>query len=130
MPEMTQELVDQLVQQKLDLKIAVGEFRRHFFNTLTTAQREGLQALRVALGDDIDHLNAVAIQLSLEQLQGSLTHLGDITKGVNEAVVHLRETQKVLTVANALIDLGAAIASGDPAKVLAGIHDAVNSFRS
>ena len=48
---MTPNLIDALADQALKLKIAVGEFRNTFFDTLTQAQRDGLRTLANQLGD-------------------------------------------------------------------------------
>ena len=123
MPDLTREQTDELANQALELKKAVGAFRNTFFNDLTQDQRDGLQALANELGDEVDHLTAVAIRLSLDELQETFAHLRDVTAGVKDAVAHLRNVGKVLTVATSLIGLGTAIASGQPGAVLSALND-------
>jgi hypothetical protein len=130
MPELTVEQSDELANQALSLKIAVGEFRDRFFDTLTPAQRDGLRTLAMELGNEVDHLTAVAIELSLVDLQGTIAHLRGITSGVNDAVAHLSEVRKVITVATALVDLGAAIASANPSAVLSALRDTATSLQA
>jgi len=127
--DMTPNLIDALADQALKLKIAVGEFRNTFFDTLTQAQRDGLRTLANQLGDEVDHLTAVAIRLSLDDLKDALSHLTGITAGVNDAVAHLGDVRKVLTVATSLVGLGAAIASKDPGTVLAALNDTVTAVK-
>jgi len=127
--DMTPNLIDALADQALKLKIAVGEFRNTFFDTLTQAQRDGLRTLANQLGDEVDHLTAVAIRLSLDDLKDALSHLTGITAGVNDAVAHLGDVRKVLTVATSLVGLGAAIASKDPGIVLAALNDTVTAVK-
>src|SRR5690349_15568430 len=110
MPELTLAQADELADQALSLKVAVGEFRNRFFDALTPEHRDGLRALHVELGDQVDHLTAVAIQLTLIELEGTLIQLREITSGVKKAVEHLSEVRKVITIATALVDLGAALA--------------------
>jgi len=129
MPELTVEQAEQLANQALSLKKAVGEFRNRFFDTLTPPQRDGLRTLAIALGDEVDHLTAVAIKLSLDDLQDTLAHLREITSGVNDAVAHLNEVRKIITVATALVGLGAAITSADPGGVLSAFNDTLTSIR-
>jgi len=126
---MTPNLIDALADQALKLKIAVGDFRNTFFDTLTQAQRDGLRTLANQLGDEVDHLTAVAIRLSLDDLKDALSHLTGITAGVNDAVAHLGDVRKVLTVATSLVGLGAAIASKDPGIVLAALNDTVTAVK-
>ena len=126
---MTPNLIDALADQALKLKIAVGEFRNTLFDTLTQAQRDGLRTLANQLGDEVDHLTAVAIRLSLDDLKDALSHLTGITAGVNDAVAHLGDVRKVLTVATSLVGLGAAIASKDPGTVLAALNDTVTAVK-
>jgi len=127
--DMTPNLIDALADQALKLKIAVGDFRNTFFDTLTQAQRDGLRTLANQLGDEVDHLTAVAIRLSLDDLKDALSHLTGITAGVNDAVAHLGDVRKVLTVATSLVGLGAAIASKDPGIVLAALNDTVTAVK-
>jgi hypothetical protein len=130
MSELTVELADELADQALGLKRAVGNFRVRFFDTLTPEQRDGLRTLTMELGDEVDHLTAVAIKLSLADLHGALAHLRDVTSGVNNAVAHLNEVRRIITVATALVDLGAAIASASPGGVLSALQDTVSALQA
>ncbi|MFN0170696.1 MAG: hypothetical protein ACKV22_30105 [Bryobacteraceae bacterium] len=130
MPDPTLEHADELANQALSLKKAVGAFRNTFFDTLTQDLREGLRTLATALGDEVDHLTAVAIKLSLADLQQSLSHLRDITAGVNDAVAHLGNVRDVLTIATSLVDLGGAIVSANPAAVLSALNNTVTAVRA
>lgn len=130
MPELTVEQSDELANQVLSLKRAVGEFRNRFFDTLTPEQRDGLRTLAMELGNEVDHLTAVAIKLSLVDLQGTLADLRGITSGVNDAVAHLSEVRKVITIATALVNLGSAIATGSPSTVLSALKDTVTSIKA
>jgi cell division protein ZapA (FtsZ GTPase activity inhibitor) len=129
-PDLTLDQADELANQALSLKKAVGAFRNTFFGTLTHDQRDGLRTLATELGDEVDHLTAVAIRLSLADLQQSLSHLRDITAGVNDTVAHLGNVRKVLTVATSLIDLGAAMVSANPAAVLPALNNTVAAIRA
>ena len=129
MPQMTQQQADQLADQRLALKVAMGNFRNTFFDTLTPDQRDGLRNFCNLLGDEVDHLTNVAIQLSLADLQGSILQLGDITTGVNKAVDHLADLRKVLTVATSLVNLGVAVASGKPSTVLSALQSTVTAIK-
>ena len=84
----------------------------------------------IELGDEVDHLTAVAIKLSLADLQSALGNLRHITNGLKDAVAHLGEIRKVITVATALVDLGAAIASASPSAVLGAFENTVTSLQS
>jgi len=129
MPELTQEHADQLADEALNLRIAVNAFRTQWFQTLTPGQRDGLQTLFVTLGDDVDHLTVVATKLTLVGLQETLRQLRDITAGVNQSVAHLADWRKAITIATSLVDLGAAIASGDPGGMLSAVQDTVKSVQ-
>ena len=130
MPELTLEQQDELADQSLRLKMAAGDFIDRFFDILTPEQRDGLRTLRRELGDEVDHLTAVAIQLTLANLQTSLGHLKQVTTGVTEAVVHLNDVRKVITIATSLIDLGAAIASANPGAVLSALKNTVTAVEA
>jgi hypothetical protein len=130
MPGLTEEQADELANQALSLKKAAGDFRDRFFDVLTPEQRDGMQTLAIELGNEVDHLTAVAIKLSLVDLQGALGHLSEITSGVKKAVAHLSDLRKVITIATALVDLGAAIAAADPRAVLPALKDTATSIQA
>ena len=130
MPELTTEQADELADQALGLKKAVGEFRNRFFDTLTPEQREGLRVLASELGDEVDHLTAMAIKATVAELQQTLAHLREVTNGVNHAVEHLSEVRKIVTVAAALVDLGAALAAANPGSALAALSDTVTALQA
>ena len=129
MPDLTVQQADELANQALSVKVAVGEFRNRFFDIFTPDQRDGLRTLAIELGDEVDHLTAVAIKLSLADLQGTIANLRDITNGVNNVVAHMSDVRKVITVATALVGLGAAVASGSPSAVLSALKDTVTSIK-
>ena len=129
MPDLTAQQADELANQALSLKVAVGEFRNCFFDTLTPEQRDGLRTLAIELGDEVDHLTAVAIKWSLADLQGTIGNLRNITNGVNNAVARMSDVRKVITVATALVGLGAAVASASPGAVLSALKDTVTSIK-
>src|ERR1035441_3529958 len=93
MPDLTVQQADELANQALSLKVAAGEVRNHFFDVLTPEQRDGLRTLATELGDEVDHLTAVAIKLSLADLQGTMANLRDITSGVNNVIAHMRSEE-------------------------------------
>ncbi len=129
MPELSAKQADELAGETLALKKAVGEFRQCFFNTLTPEQRDGLQTLTIELGNEVDHLTAVAIRLTLAEVQTTLTHLREITSGVNDAVARAGEVRKVITIATSLASLAAAIASPNPGTILSALQDAATSIK-
>jgi hypothetical protein len=129
MPDLTVQQADELANQALSLKVAVGKFRNRFFDILTPEQRDGLRTLATELGDEVDHLTAVAIKLSLADLQETLAHLRNITNGVNSVVAHMGNLRKVLTVATALASFGAAITLTSPDTMLSALKDTLTAIQ-
>src|SRR4051812_39584330 len=98
MPQLTQEQVDELADGALKLKSSVSDYRDRFFKELTPQKRQGLNDLAIQLGDEIDHLTAVAIKITGAELQQTLADLSDVTSGVNQAVAKLSEVRKAITI--------------------------------
>src|SRR4051812_14874428 len=117
MPELTTSEQAEIASQRLDLRRAVRAYRDRFFDELTPEQRSQIRDFWTLLGDDVDHLVAVAIRMSLAELQESMASLGKVTDGLKNAVDHLNEVRKVITIATSLVDLGAAIATASPTGV-------------
>jgi len=129
MPDLTQEQADQLADDTLALRIAVNKFRGRFFDTLTPEQRDGLLSLSLRLGDEVDHLTAVATRLTLAKVQEAIGHIREITGQVNEAAAHLSDLSKMITIAASLVDLGAAIASENPGAVMLALRNTASTVK-
>jgi hypothetical protein len=128
--ELTQELADELADKALALRVAVGAFRHDFFPVLTPEQREGLLNLSIALGDQVDHLTVVAVQLTLAGVREAIDDLGKVTTLVNRAVAHMSDLRKILTIATSLVDLGAAIVARDPGAAVAALQKTAASAQA
>ena len=130
MAELTQQQARDLAEEFFELSKAVGDFRFDHFDTLTPEERAALQSLQQQLSNQSNHFTAIAIQVTLDDLQGSLARIGQITGQVKHAVTTLNDVRRVIGIATSVVGLGAAIATGNPGTIIAAIEDTAQSVRA
>src|SRR5262245_30625447 len=121
MPELTQDQTRQLAEDFFEIAKAVGDFRFDHFDELTVGQQAALSSLQQQLSNQSLHLTALAIQLTLDDLQPTLARIGSVTQDVNRAVTTRNDVRKVINLATSFVSLGAAIASGSPGTIAAAL---------
>ncbi len=127
MPQLTQDQARALAEGFLAVSKAVGDFRLANFSLLTPDQQAALRDLQQQLSNQSLHFTAVAIQITLDDLQGTLERIGQVTAQVNQAVTNLNDIRRVITVATSFVGLGAAIASGNPGTIATAVQGTIQA---
>ena len=130
MPGLTQDQAREIAEDFFEIAKAVGDFRFAHFDELAPDQQAALHSLQQQLSNQSNHFTAVAIQLTLDDLQPTLDRIGNVTKDVNNAVKTLTEVRSVINIATSFVSLGAAIASGSPGTIASALQDTVTAIRS
>src|SRR5678815_5001867 len=129
MSKLTQDQARALAEDFFEISKAVGDYRFAHFDDLTPDQLNALHSLQQQLSNQSNHFTAVAIEITLEDLQPTLDRINQITGQVNNAVTTLNDIRRVITIATSIVSLGAAIASGSPATIASAIQDAVQAVQ-
>jgi hypothetical protein len=129
MAKLTQDQVRALAEDFFEISKAVGDYRFAHFEDLAPDQLNALHSLQQQLSNQSNHLTAVAIEITLDDLQPTLDRINQITGQVNTAVKTLNDIRRVITITTSIVNLGAAIASGSPAKIAAAVQDAVQTVQ-
>jgi len=129
MPELTQDQARSLAEDFFEVAKAVGDFR-FAHDDLTAEQESVLHSLQEQLSNESNHFTAVAIQLTLDDLQPTLDRINAVTRRVNDAVTTLNNVRSVITVATSFVALGAAIASGSPGTIASAAQDTIQALQA
>jgi hypothetical protein len=130
MSTLTQAQARSLAEDFFEISKAVGDYRFAHFDDLTPDQLNALHRLQQQLSNQSNHFTAVAIEITLDDLQPTLARINQITGQVTTAVTTLNDIRRVISIATSIVSLGAAIASGSPATIAAAIQDTVQSVQA
>lgn len=129
MSKLTQDQARALADGFFEISKAVGDYRFAHFDDLEPDQLNALHSLQQQLSNQSNHFTAVAIEITLDDLQPALDRIGHITVEVNKAVKTLNDIRRVITIATNMVTLGAAIASGNPTTIASAIQDAMQAVQ-
>jgi DNA-binding FrmR family transcriptional regulator len=129
MSTLTQAQARSLAEDFFEISKAVGDYRFAHFDDLTPDQLNALHSLQQQLSNQSNHFTAVAIEITLDDLQPTLARINQITGQVTTAVTTLNDIRRVISIATSIVSLGAALASGSPATIAAAIQDTVQSVQ-
>jgi hypothetical protein len=129
MSTLTQDQARALAEDFFEISKAVGDYRFRHFDDLTPDQLNALHSLQQQLSNQSNHFTAVAIQITLDDLQPTLDKINQITGQVNQAITTLNNIRRVITIATSIVSLGAAFASGSPGTIASAIQDTVGALQ-
>jgi hypothetical protein len=129
MSKLTQDQARGLAENFFEISKAIGDYRFAHFDDLTPDQRNTLHSLRQRLSDQSNHFTAAAIEITLNDLRPTLDRINQVTSQVNEAITALNDIRRVITIATNVVDLGAAIASGNPGAIASAIQDTLQAVQ-
>ncbi len=127
MAKLTAQQANILANNFLGLAQAIGDYRYENWATLSKGDNQKLGTLQRAIlnyGEDVLALSTVLV---MNDVADSLNRVNDITAQIKSTIQKLKNIQKVINVATAIVSFGAAIISKDPQTIsttLDGIFDA------
>jgi hypothetical protein len=110
-----------------DMSVTVGDYRFDQWDNLTPSQRKRLEDLQWTLMNYSSDFVAQAINLIVDDLQGTLKKINNATTEANHAIVKIKTVSKVIVIAAAATVLGAAIMSGNADGALKAAGDLVQA---
>jgi hypothetical protein len=81
-----------------------------------------------ALDDRAHHFTAESIGATLQSIQADLTHIKQVTTDAKAQLELLNDVSKVIQIATSAVSVGAAIAAGNPAAILAATEALAQSL--
>lgn len=127
MAKLTAQQASSLANNFLGLAQSIGDFRYDNWTTLSKSDNQKLGALQRSIlnyGEDVLALSTVLV---MNDVADSLTRVNDITAQIKSTIQKLKNIQKVINVATAIVSFGAAIITKDPQAIntsLDGVFDA------
>jgi hypothetical protein len=129
MPKLTSTQAFDLAQSFHSLAVQIGNYRFDNFDDLTRPQRKQLEDLEFDVLNDSTKFNALSIDLSLNDLEDTLSQIDDATIKMQNAIKSIKRVERVINIGTAAVTLGAAIVSMNPgaiASAISGVIDAVS----
>lgn len=130
MATLTAKQVNELANIFLVLAQSIGEYRYTNYDHLTKPQNQILRESHRRILDYSDHLFTLSATLVMEDVQGSLTSIGEITEQISSTYKTLQNVQKAINVAASVVTLGASILSKNPQAIADSIGGLVETWNS
>ena len=114
MPDISADDARQLASDFHDLAVSLGNYKFSHWDELTPAQRTNLDNLQWTLMNYSSDFSTQAIQISLDDIKGSLASIKKSTDAAKDALSKIIAINKVVGIASAAAVLAASITSGSP----------------
>ena len=114
MGKLTSEQVNELADYFLAMAQALGDYRQQNFDHLLEPKNQEIKDLQAAIRKYADDLYTLSASLVLDDVQGSLATIGDITNQIKSTYAELKDVQKAINIANSVINLVKAIIEKNP----------------
>jgi len=108
-----------------DLATTLGRYRFDNWDDLTKARRASIEAIERSLLTASSDFTAMAIDLALDDVGPVLTRITRVTKRMTAAVKKLKQTDKIIRMAEAAVKLTGAILSGVPSAIASALDEAI-----
>ncbi len=130
MAELTSTQASALSNDFLGLAQAIGDFRYDNWNNMPQAQNQQLSNLQWSIlnyGEDVLALSTVLV---LDDVQTSLDQINEITVEIKTTIQQLKDVQKAIGLASAIVTFGGAIISKDPSAIKTGLQGLIDCWKS
>lgn len=130
MAKLTSAQANALANDFLGLAQAIGDFRYDNWSTLSKTQNQQLSNLQWSIlnyGEDVLALSTVLV---MDDVQASLDQINSITIEIKTTIQQLKDIQKAISIAAAIVTLGGAIISKDPSAIKGGVQGVIDSWKA
>ncbi|HXS55893.1 MAG TPA: hypothetical protein VN726_07195 [Hanamia sp.] len=129
MAKLTAQQANILANNFLGLAQAIGDYRYENWATLSKGDNQKLGTLQRAIlnyGEDVLALSTVLV---MNDVADSLNRVNDITAQIKSTIQKLKNIQKVINVATAIVSFGAAIISKDPQTISTTLDSVFDAWK-
>lgn len=102
-----------LARSFLTVSESIADYLDEHFDEIKPADRQMMRRLKVRLADQAQQFTSLAIEVTLENLEPTLAHIGEVTQRAKDAVKHLADVRRAINIAAATLSLGTAIITGN-----------------
>ena len=128
MAELTSGQANELANSFLGLAQAIGDFRYNNWNSLSKSENKKLGNLQWSILNYGEDMLAFSTILVMDDVENSLMEIRKITSQIKETIGSLHDIQKGINIAAAIVTLGAAIISRNPASIGDALGGVVDSW--
>lgn len=129
MATLTAKQITELANDFLGMAQAVGDYRYQNYGKLTKAQNKQLSDLHWTLLNYSEDLFTQSAIFVLDDADGSLGQIKDISRQMAETYKQLVKIQQVIDISAAAATLGAAIFSKNPVAIASAVQALVKSIK-
>ncbi|AKD56108.1 hypothetical protein [Spirosoma radiotolerans] len=126
--ELTADQARILARSYFDLAQKLGEYRFDKFDALTPAKRKKIEEFERALLDSSTAFTAMAMSISLADLEPVLTRIGEVTTTMKDNINELQKVDRVLKIAGSAVQLAGAILTGNPEAIFKAAGESASLF--
>jgi hypothetical protein len=127
---LTAKQANDLGKDFLALAQAIGDFRYDNWNTLSKEDNQRLSDFQWSILNYGEDILALSVILVMDDVEASLTKINTISSKIKGTIQVLKNIQKGIDVAAAIVTLGAAIISKSPKVIADSIDGLVKSWDS
>ncbi len=128
MAKLTSKQANRLANDFLGLAQAIGDFRYKNWDSIPKAKNKKLGDLQWSILNYGEDIIALSTTLVMEEAAQSLERINQITLEINKNILHLKDIQKGIDLAAAIVTLGAAILSKQPVTITSAISGVVDTW--
>ncbi len=128
MAKLTSQQANRLANDFLGLAQAIGDFRYKNWDKFSKAKNKQLGDLQWSILNDGEDILALSTTLVMDEAAQSLEQIHQITREINKGITQLQDIQKGIDLAAAIVTLGAAILSKQPAAITGAISGVVDTW--
>jgi hypothetical protein len=130
MANLTPQQVNELAKQFSAMGKALEDYKRQNFDLLSKQQLGRIKELHGSILKYADDLFTMSAVLVMEDIQSSLTAVNEVTTYMISTYQKLRNIQKAIDIAAAIVNLGKSIVERNPSeilKALGSLSDDINT---
>lgn len=116
-----------LAQSFRDVSVALGEYRFANWDSLTKAQRDSIEDAEWTLLNYSSDFITQAVGITLDDANASLSNIQDVTAKAKKAMETINTIKKIVVIAGAVIQLGAAIVTKNPGVIASATRNLVSA---
>jgi hypothetical protein len=129
MAKLTSAQANALANDFLGLAQAIGNFRYDNWNEMSKTQNQQLGKMQWSILNYGEDILALSTALAMDDVQASLNKINDTTLEIMSTIQQLKNIQKVINVAGAIIAFGGAVISKDPSAIKTGLQGVIDSWK-
>ena len=119
-----------LANNFLGLAQAIGDFRYHHRDSLSSAENQKLGRLQWSILKYGEDILALSTSLVMEDAAESISQIKQVTTRIKGSIQKLQNVQKGIDIAASIVTLGAAIVSKNPPSIITAINDVVETWNA